>query len=109
MAYNEEKIDKLLTEVKRRIRISSEKYKDAYVVNNMTGELKDEFYDIVGWMVMMSYRMIEASEKVIYDFDNIYWNKFLTNQTTEFLSKMKDMIENELFRRNIDDIDNTIK
>jgi len=102
MAYNEAKMNEILNEVKNRISVSAEKYKDAYVVNNMTKELNDEFYDIVGWMAMMSYRMIEASEKVIYNFDNIYWDKFLQNQETDFLIKMSSKIRNELIQRKCD-------
>jgi hypothetical protein len=99
MAYDEEKMNNILNEVKNRISVSAEKYKDAYVVNNMTKELNDEFFDVIGWMAMMSYRMIEASEKVIYNFDNIYWDKFLQNQETDFLMKMSAKIRNELILR----------
>ena len=102
MAYDETKMNIILNEVKSRISVSADKYKDAYVVNNMTKELNDEFYDIVGWMAMMSYRMIEASEKVIYKFDNIYWDKFLQNQDTDFLIKMSSKIRNELLQRKCD-------
>jgi uncharacterized protein YdiU (UPF0061 family) len=112
MAYDEEKMNRILNEVKNRISVSAEKYKDAYVVNNMTKELNDEFYDIVGWMAMMSYRMIEASEKVIYKFDNIYWDKFLQNQETDFLIKMASKIRNELIQRKNDavvDIKNVLQ
>lgn len=99
MAFDEKKAREFVEEVLKRLSVSSDKYKDAYVVNNMTKELSDEFYDIVGWMLMMSYRMKEAADKVIYDFDNIYWDKFLANQDTDFLMKMKEMIQNELYNR----------
>jgi len=99
MAFEEKKAREFMEEVIGRLSVSADKYKDAYVVNNMTKELNDEFYDIVGWMLMMSYRMKEAADKVIYDFDNIYWDKFLANQDTDFLSKMQVMITNELSKR----------
>jgi len=99
MAFSEEKARKLFEEVIKRLNISSDKYKDAYVVNDMAKELNDEFYDIIGWPLMMVMRMQEAMEKKLYDFDNIYWDKFLENQQTDFLGKMQMMIVNELIGR----------
>lgn len=99
MAFSEKKARELFEEVIKRLNESADKYKDAYVVNDMAKELNDEFYDIIGWPVMMVMRMQEAMEKRIYDFDNIYWDKFLANQQTDFLGKMQMMIVNELIGR----------
>jgi len=99
MAFNEEKAREVIEEVLNRLKVSSDKYKDAYVVNDMAKELNDEFYDIIGWPLMMVLRMQEAMEKRIYDFDNIYWDKFLTNQDTAFLGKMQIMVKTELEKR----------
>ncbi len=99
MAFSEEKARELFEKVIKRLNVSADKYKDAYVVNDMAKELNDEFYDIIGWPLMMVMRMQEAMEKRIYDFDNIYWDKFLENQETDFLVKMQIMIKQELERR----------
>lgn len=99
MAFDEIKAREVIEEVLNRLKVSSEKYKDAYVVNNMAKELNDEFYDIIGWPLMMVLRMQEAMEKKLYDFDNIYWDKFLENQDTDFLSKMLKMVTIELEKR----------
>jgi len=105
MAFNEDKAREVIEEVLNRLKVSADKYKDAYVVNNMTKELNDEFYDIIGWPLMMVLRMQEAMEKKIYNFDNIYWDKFLANQDADFLGKMQLMIKAELARR----LDKTIE
>lgn len=99
MAFEEKKARELFEKVIKRLNVSADKYKDAYVVNDMAKELNDEFYDIIGWPLMMVMRMQEAMEKKIYDFDNIYWDKFLTNQDTDFLVKMRNMIDIELSKR----------
>jgi len=104
MAFEEQKVRDLFEEVLKRLKISADKYKDAYVVNNMSKELNDEFYDIIGWPLMMVMRMREVLEKKIYDFDNIYWDKFLSNQETDFLSKMQVLIKEELEKRFTEEI-----
>jgi len=101
MSFSEAKAREVIEEVLNRLKKSSDKYKDAYVVNNMTKELNDEFFDIIGWPLMMVLRMKEAMEKTIYDFDNIYWDKFLENQETDFLGKMQLMVTQELAKRNL--------
>jgi tetrahydromethanopterin S-methyltransferase subunit A len=99
MAYDRKKAEELVKKVLDKLDKSNGVYKDAYVLNDISREVEEELVDIVGWPLMEVLRIQEAMQKMIYNADNIYWEKFLKNQTTEFLQTLEEKVLGELLRR----------
>jgi len=98
--YNKKIFKDLLQKVVEKVEKSSQKYKDAYLLNDMSREWEEELVDLVGWVLMQAVRMKEVvGEKIIRN-DLIFFKEFFKNQRTEFLKFLKKEIEKELERRN---------
>lgn len=100
MPYDRKDAEELVAIVLNKLDVSSEKYKDAYVLNDVTREVDEEIVDLVGWPLLQALRMRQAMRGLIVSADNIYWEKFLKNQTPEFLRTLIDKVTEELIRRN---------
>jgi hypothetical protein len=97
--YNRAIFKDLLRKIVKKVERSSEKYKDAYLLNDMSREWEEELVDLVGWVLMQAVRMKEVvGEKIIRN-DLIFFDEFFKNQRTEFLQFLKKKIEDELKRR----------
>ena len=101
MAYDRKVAEALVAKVLDKLDKSSAIYKDAYVLNDISREVDEELVDIVGWPLMEVLRIQETMQKMIYNADNIYWEKFLKNQTTDFLEILFTKVEQELCERGI--------
>ncbi len=101
MPYDRKKAEELVKKVLDKLDKSNAVYKDAYVVNDIAREVDEELIDIVGWPLMEALRLREAMLGVIYSADNIYWEKFLKNQKTEFLYIILHRIAKEIGTREI--------
>jgi hypothetical protein len=78
---------------------SSQKYNDAYLLNDMSREWEEELVDLVGWVLMQAVRMKEVvGEKIIRN-DLIFFKEFFKNQRTEFLKFLEKEVKKELKRR----------
>jgi hypothetical protein len=98
--YNKKIFKDLLRKVVKKVEKSSQKYKDAYLLNDMSREWEEELVDLVGWVLMQAVRMKEVvGEKIIRN-DLVFFKEFFKNQRTEFLKFLKKEIEKELERRN---------
>jgi hypothetical protein len=97
--YDRKKAEELIKKVLDKLDKSSAIYKDAYVLNDISREVDEELVDIVGWPLMEVLRIQETIQKIIYKADNIYWEKFLKNQTDEFLNVLQSKVVTELERR----------
>jgi len=97
--YNRKIFKDLLQKVVKKVEKSSKKYKDAYLLNDMSREWEEELVDLVGWVLMQAVRMKEVVEQKIVRNDLVFFEEFFKNQRTEFLQFLKKEIENELKRR----------
>ena len=94
--YNEKLAKEITEQVLSRLKVSSEKYGDAYLLNDMSTELDAELFDLVGWPLMQVLRFREAMMGRMMKIDDLYWKKFFGNQSTQFLEKLKEEIEEAL-------------
>jgi hypothetical protein len=99
MAYDPVKAQELLQLVLKKIEVSAEHYQDAYVLNDVPREVSEEIVDILGWTLLECLRVQETVLKRVYQIDRIHWEKFLKNQTDDFLVKLHDQTALELGRR----------
>jgi hypothetical protein len=99
MAYDRKKAEELLKKVLDKLDKSNGIYKDAYILNDCAREVEEEIVDIVGWPLMDALRLMETLQKMIYSVDRIYWEKFVKNQTTEFLETVMYKVIQELNKR----------
>jgi len=97
--YNRTIFKDLLRKIVKKVERSSEKYKDAYLLNDMSREWEEELVDLVGWVLMQAVRMKEVVGQKIARNDLIFFDEFFKNQRTEFLQFLKKKIEDELKRR----------
>jgi hypothetical protein len=97
--YNRAIFKDLLRKIVKKVERSSEKYKDAYLLNDMSREWEEELVDLVGWVLMQAVRMKEVVGQKIVRNDLIFFDEFFKNQRTEFLQFLKKKIEDELKRR----------
>jgi hypothetical protein len=97
--YNRTIFKDLLHKMVKKVEKSSEKYKDAYLLNDMSREWEEELVDLVGWVLMQAVRMKEVVIKKIIRNDLVFFDQFFRNQTTKFLKFLKKKIEKELERR----------
>jgi hypothetical protein len=98
--YNKKIFKDLLQKVVKKVERSSQKYKDAYLLNDMSREWEEELVDLVGWVLMQAVRMKEVVGEKIVRNDLVFFKEFFKNQRTEFLKFLKKEIEKELERRN---------
>ena len=99
MAYDRKKAEELVKRVLDKLDKSSTQYGGNYILNDISRETDEEIIDIVGWPLMEALRLQETLQKLIYSADTIYWEKFLKNQTTEFLRILFNRVEQELEHR----------
>ena len=62
-------------------------------------ETEEEMLDIIGWPLLEVIRMKQLFLKKLSQLDGKYLDKFLENQTFEYLSYLKDKINKELTTR----------
>jgi hypothetical protein len=97
--YNKKIFKDLLRKIVKKVERSSQKYRDAYLLNDMSREWEEELVDLVGWVLMQAVRMKEVVGERIIRNDLIFFKKFFKNQRTEFLKFLKREVEKELKRR----------
>ena len=97
--YNKEIFEDLIRKVIEKVEKSSSKYKDAYLLNDISREWEEELIDLVGWVLMQAVRMKEVISQKIVRNDLVFFDEFFKNQKTEFLEYLKQKIEEELKRR----------
>ena len=89
----------MLRKIVKKVEKSSQKYNDAYLLNDMSREWEEELVDLVGWVLMQAVRMKEVvGEKIIRN-DLIFFKEFFKNQRTEFLKFLEKEVKKELKRR----------
>lgn len=97
--YNKKIFKDLLRKIVKKVEKSSQKYKDAYLLNDMSREWEEELVDLVGWVLMQAVRMKEViGEKIIRN-DLTFFKEFFKNQRTEFLKFLEKEVKKELERR----------
>lgn len=97
--YNKKIFKDLLRKIVKKVEKSSQKYNDAYLLNDMSREWEEELVDLVGWVLMQAVRMKEVvGEKIIRN-DLIFFKEFFKNQRTEFLKFLEKEVKKELKRR----------
>ena len=99
MAYDRKKAEALVAKVLDKLDKSSIEYGSNYILNDISREVDEELIDIVGWPLMEVLRLQETMQKMIYKANDIYWEKFLKNQTDEFLQILEKKVVGELGRR----------
>lgn len=99
MAYDPVEARKMMEDVLAKLAVSGEKYKDAYVLNDVTREIDEEIVDLIGWPLLQALRLREAFKEIQYSVDRIYWEKFLKNQNTDFLTRLHSEVTRELMKR----------
>jgi hypothetical protein len=97
--YNRKIFKDLLHKIVKKVERSSEKYRDAYLLNDISREWEEELVDLVGWILMQAVRMKEVVVQKIIRHDLIFFEEFFKNQRTEFLKFLKREVEKELKRR----------
>ena len=98
--YNKDIANKIVTQVLKRLEVGSQKYGAEYFLADCIGdELYQELLDQVGWALINAVRWVEVFQKRFLPTDAIYWKKFMGNQKTEFLNKLKQEVEEELNKR----------
>ncbi len=89
----------LMEKVLARITQSTKQYGTDYVLANVMKETEEEMLDIIGWPLLEVIRMKQLFLKKLSQLDGKYLDKFLENQTFEYLSYLKDKINKELTTR----------
>jgi hypothetical protein len=89
----------LMEKVLVRIEKSTRKYGANYVLANVMKETEEEWLDIIGWPLLEAVRMRQLSMKKLAELNGRYLDKFLEFQTDDYLSFLKQKIEEELTNR----------
>ena len=97
--YNKTIFKKILRRVVKKLEKGSDKYKDAYLLCNMSREWSEELIDLVGWNMLQAIKMYEVLYYKIKHNDLIFYNAFFKNQDTKFLMFLKKKIDKELLHR----------
>lgn len=89
----------LMEKVLARIEVSTQHYGTNYVLANVMKETEEELLDIIGWPLLEAVRMRQLFLKKLRQLDGKYLDKFLAFQTPEYLSHLKEKIDEELINR----------
>ena len=89
----------LMEKVLVRIEKSTRKYGANYVLANVMKETEEEWLDIIGWPLLEAVRMRQLFMKKLVELNGRYLDKFLKFQTDDYLSLLKQKIEEELTNR----------
>ena len=89
----------IMSKVVARIEESTKQYGTNYVMANVMKEFDDELLDIVGWPLLEAIRIRQLYLGKLGQLDGKYLDKFLVNQTSDYLSHLKDKLDAELDKR----------
>jgi hypothetical protein len=92
-------VNEILKQSLERIGVSSKKYGDSYILADMPKEIQEEIYDVFGWFLMSTSRLLRAFKDKVISIDNIFWEQFLNYQSSKHLTFLKDRVEEELKKR----------
>ena len=94
-----EEARKVTDEVLERIEATSKKYGTAYTLADIEVEFDAELLDIVGWPLLQVIRMRLIMQKKLANLNSEYLKKFLEYHNTQYLTMLRDTINNELTQR----------
>jgi len=89
----------MMGEVLKRIEDSAKKYGAAYTLADISEELNQEVFDIVGWPLLEAIRIKLILSKRLAVLDEKYLEKFLTYHNIEYLKMLRDKIDEEIMNR----------
>jgi len=92
-------VNEILIQSLERIGISNKKYGDSYILADMPKEIQEEIYDVFGWFLMSTSRLLRSFKDKIISIDNIFWDQFLNYQSEKHLKFLMKKTEEELLKR----------